>query len=649
MKYVLLALFLPWLAWSQQVNPHGTLDMACSTCHSTAGWSTLRPDLQFDHATTGFALQGGHSALQCGDCHQNLNFAFIGHACADCHADIHRGELGLRCENCHTPQNWDNRREALELHAGTRFPLLGLHASLDCQACHGNAATQQEFALTPVECKGCHLETYMSTLDPQHELARFSLDCAQCHNADGVTWQRARYTHPQTFALDGAHKQVDCVTCHESAFAGTNDACEACHMNDFEQAANPDHSAFRFPTVCEQCHTTMSWDRDLFDHTAESGFELIGAHSTAFCISCHVNNRLTGLARDCIGCHESDFNQAQEPDHVAAQLPQECLQCHNQQAWQPATFDHAQTAFVLTGAHAGEDCQSCHLDGIFTGTPTDCWSCHQPDYEQAADPNHVAGQFGQDCATCHTTTAWEPATFDHSRTNFVLTGAHLNTNCQSCHIDGVFAGTPSDCWSCHEPDYNQASDPDHVTNQFDQDCATCHSTTAWSPADFDHTLTAFPLTGAHVLQDCQACHADGYNNTPTECFACHEDDFNTTTDPPHGAAGFPQTCAECHNTTAWEPANWDHDAGYFPIYSGEHREEWDVCADCHVDPANYSRFECINCHEHNRNEMDDKHREVSGYVYESTACFDCHPDGRADDDLLRPFIPRQLKRTGAPW
>jgi hypothetical protein len=30
--------------------------------------------------------------------------------------------------------------------------------------------------------------------------------------------------------------------------------------------------------------------------------------------------------------------------------------------------------------------------------------------------------------------------------------------------------------------------------------------------------------------------------------------------------------------------------------------------------------------------MDDEHREVNGYMYESNACYNCHPRGIADDD-----------------
>ncbi|MDO9173009.1 MAG: hypothetical protein Q7W29_14380, partial [bacterium] len=72
--------------------------------------------------------------------------------------------------------------------------------------------------------------------------------------------------------------------------------------------------------------------------------------------------------------------------------------------------------------------------------------------------------------------------------------------------------------------------------------------------------------------------------------------------------------------------NWNHDT-LFPIYSGRHDNEWNACVDCHVTPTNYAVFECIFCHEHNRTETDQQHQGESGYVYQSAACFQCHPRG----------------------
>ena len=38
---------------------------------------------------------------------------------------------------------------------------------------------------------------------------------------------------------------------------------------------------------------------------------------------------------------------------------------------------------------------------------------------------------------------------------------------------------------------------------------------------------------------------------------------------------------------------------------------------------------CFDCH--SQQDMDDKHREESGYAYDSPTCLSCHPTGRAED------------------
>jgi hypothetical protein len=130
---------------------------------------------------------------------------------------------------------------------------------------------------------------------------------------------------------------------------------------------------------------------------------------------------------------------------------------------------------------------------------------------------------------------------------------------------------------------------------------------------------------------CASCHVSGpIGPVAAECVSCHRADYDATTDPNHASAGFPTDCASCHGTAGWSGAAFDHDGLFFPIYSGKHRGKWSSCADCHVNPTNYSAFECILCHEHsNRNEVDNKHDGVSGYSYTSSACYRCHPDGRS--------------------
>ena len=127
---------------------------------------------------------------------------------------------------------------------------------------------------------------------------------------------------------------------------------------------------------------------------------------------------------------------------------------------------------------------------------------------------------------------------------------------------------------------------------------------------------------------CAACHSDGvYAGKPTTCVSCHLTDYNGTTNPVHSTAGFPTACASCHTTSTWLGATFNHDASFFPIYSGAHQGRWSSCATCHTNPANYTVFTCLTCH--TQLTTNGHHSGVSGYRYDSQACYSCHPRGRA--------------------
>ncbi|MFT5365329.1 MAG: hypothetical protein ACI8V2_000266 [Candidatus Latescibacterota bacterium] len=532
---------------------HKGLTLPCETCHTTDSWREMKSPIRYDHSQTGFLLEDRHRNVSCERCHVKGDFVTIQSDCQTCHKDVHRAENGPDCQRCHDARGWIPT-QASDLHQMTRFPLMGVHAMVDCQMCHVN---QQQ-----------------------------------------------------------------------NEFVGLSTDCYACHATDFTSTRSPNHVAAQIDRGCEQCHgvSTPAWKPALFDHN-ETGFALTGAHTTTDCASCHVGGVFAGTATDCYSCHKPDFEQTKDPDHVAANFETDCQTCHTDVAWTPSTFDHNETNFALTGAHISTDCASCHVGGVFAGTATDCYSCHKPDFEQTKYPDHIAANFETDCQTCHTDVAWTPSTFDHNQTGFGLVGAHTTVDCVSCHINGVFAGTPKDCFACHQLDYERTKDPNHVLVQFSVQCLDCHTQVAWQPAQFDHNLTEFPLTGAHIATECVSCHVNGvFANTPTECFTCHESDFQTSRDPNHVTAGFPQNCESCHTTRQWDPASFNH-RSYFPIYSGEHRGEWDKCADCHTQPADFKVFSCITCHEHRKSKMDSEHRGRRNYVYESQACYNCHPNG----------------------
>jgi hypothetical protein len=168
-----------------------------------------------------------------------------------------------------------------------------------------------------------------------------------------------------------------------------------------------------------------------------------------------------------------------------------------------------------------------------------------------------------------------------------------------------------------------------VLAAFSTNCTTCHNTTAWQPSTYNHSVTGFPLTGLHVGVRCLTCHATQYHGTSTDCYSCHASAYNSTTNPVHSSAHFPTTCQTCHTTSGWTPANWNHDTQFFPIYSGSHQGKWTNCTDCHTVSTDYSVFECINCHAHSKTSTDSDHRGVNNYQYNSAACYNCHPRGRA--------------------
>ncbi len=163
----------------------------------------------------------------------------------------------------------------------------------------------------------------------------------------------------------------------------------------------------------------------------------------------HRVQPVLGDSHQLLELSHKDFNQANSPNHVTAGFPTTCDTCHTTLAWKGASFNHNNTPFPLTGAHTTVQCAQCHVGGKFVGLSTDCGSCHMKEFNGTSNPNHAAAGFPTTCSFCHTTTSWAGAVFDHSKTPFPLTGAHNTVQCAQCHVNGKFAGLPTNCGSCH--------------------------------------------------------------------------------------------------------------------------------------------------------------------------------------------------------
>jgi rare lipoprotein A (peptidoglycan hydrolase) len=212
-------------------------------------------------------------------------------------------------------------------------------------------------------------------------------------------------------------------------------------------------------------------------------------------------------------------------------------------------FDHVKTGFVLTGVHSSQRCESCHINGIFKGTPRDCTVCHTSGGRLAA------------------------ANVIKPQTHFVT-----QLPCESCHNTATFSGTkfnhvgiaPNSCGTCHNGTTTTGKPSSHIPTI--APCGTCHTTTAWVPTiKPDHS----GFTAATI---CSTCH----NGT-------------TATGKPGNHISTTANCITCHSTRAWLPvARPDHSG--FTVATN--------CGSCHNGmqatgkPATHipTAVNCISCH-----------------------------------------------------
>ena len=348
------------------------------------------------------------------------------------------------------------------------------------------------------------------------------------------------------------------------------------------------------------------------------------------CLKCHAVSTSSPSFR-CIECHREIGDELQQHKGLHATFSQSgplgsaCVKCHSDHNgenfallhWDPTPkgFDHSRTGYLLDGKHAGVGCRSCHtaqhisaparallsakdLKRTWLGLSSNCLTCHEDKHQ---------GRFGTNCAQCHSTVDWKAAKidqqhFDHSKTRYPLTGAHLTTPCQKCHLTGDdgqqrFTGLKfATCIGCH-------SDPHK--GEFKQDCDFCHTTRTWKKSSFttrfDHAKTQFPLLGKHMQVSCVTCHKGEDFKLPIRhvlCADCHTPD-------PHGGQFLKRAdggrCESCHTVKGWSPSTYtmaDHAKTGFPLVSPHGKLK---CGDCHIPAGKGTRYKikfalCVDCH-----------------------------------------------------
>lgn len=523
----------------------------CAKCHpdhagegfALVDWGKAGREA-FDHTRAAYPLDGKHAGRKCEDCHRPdrqvspvmellqrrdraASLLGLERECRSCHKDPHEGRLGATCATCHVTKGWREVPKESFAHEKTRYPLLGLHARVTCEKCHGADPT---YNARPVfaACNSCHRDPHAA----ESPSGRKTSACESCHTVDGFapsTYTVARH-EGAAYPLAGAHRRVKCASCHRTAPAPgdslggrpgavvlrpRHDRCTSCHekAHGAQLEARTDHGA------CESCHRVDAWQPSTFattEHLA-TGFGLEGKHLTAKCAACHGPKReglppLPGVEL---------LGQARVDLDLKAMKCADCHQDSHQGRYVEAAPALAGAPPVTLGGMGVEA-----FAGNRTGINAPCVACHGYD------------TFARSRIDLPT----------HARLGFVLEGSHRAVPCFGCHPELErrklrsslvaatervaalpFAAHRTLCAQCHESPHGAQ----FASRAAGDACDKCHDQDRFRPASrFAHDRdSGFSLAGAHVKVACAKCHptivaAGGkpavlYRPVAKECRACH--------------------------------------------------------------------------------------------------------------------------------
>lgn len=382
---------------------HGTLEngLNCAACHSDHRGRDFDLRLgnldDFNHSLVEFSLiwhQVDYSMtpIGCIDCHiSDGRFSATTHLCSSCHSDhdrdfaiIHQVEFGSDCIACHDGLDSMARFD----HATAEFQLDGSHRELGCVDCHLDG----EFQDLHGECVACHIE-------PAVHLGVFSVDCAECHNANA--WKPALFAEQPfdhnadtSFSLvlhaqDYSGEAITCAGCHVNGVDEFQPAsCSGCHTLG-DQDLITQHQA-QLGENCLECHDGVDRMR-IFDH--QDVFVLDGRHAELDCLSCHVDQHYQNTPAECKDCHP-------EPEIHAGFFGDTCEYCHTTISWYPALLvDHM---FPIDHGEEGpQECQVCHVAAYSEYT---CYECHEHPFDEIQDQHEELNLSPiqlADCTECH--------------------------------------------------------------------------------------------------------------------------------------------------------------------------------------------------------------------------------------------------------
>lgn len=591
----------------------------------------------------------------------------ISQGCTSCHdtgksfsrfpATGHQAIAGQDCNVCHSTASWKT--------ANPHGP--GAQIPTTCFSCH---AAKVPVGFVGTASLSGNLTPVGGLFDHAKSGSGGSGDCVTCHTSKpenvGVSWTGGIYSHsPTPTSCIGCHTNSqrptglvgpspgfnhanggtgDCIGCHASVPSNIGrtwmlgkfghspapTACATCHLSDSNYIAvqnlikNQMSHGFKGLPDCASCHSGAasasgwkSWQNETVangNNTARTDYGIFHTNFPATpdaCVTCHINERPTGL----VGNPAFDHSTSTSVD---------CAVCHRSvptnigKSWAGASFSHAGVT-TCVGCHASArptglkgsvsllnnltpigglfdhsgnggtgDCSVCHTSkpqnigttwagGVYSHTPkpSSCFPCHtsaQRPIGPVGNPafDHANGGTG-DCFGCHSSNTanigrtWAQGSFGHSP-------------------------TPTSCATCHLSDNTYINVQNIIKNQMSHlvpglpDCANCHSPAAVANK-FTSWVAESVVNGNSAARTSLGVFHSIYGSTPKTCQNCHA---NERPQSPAGATLFDHKingagdCVSCHTTVAanigktWAQGSFSHSPA--PV----------TCASCHISDPTYT-------------------------------------------------------------
>jgi len=294
----------PSLTPAEVVSPN----LQCQGCHAPGktlpylGGAKFHAEVHaaYDHGFHAQAIQGGHKAATCVDCHATNGDMTTVLPASDPKSTINRANIAETCGRCH------GDKSVMQGSGISERPFLSYRESVHAKAiAQGNTGA--------AVCTDCHnSHDILPASNPQSPIAKVNVPatCSKCHKSESVEFMQS--IHGQG-VMRGVSRSPVCTDCH-----GIHNIVAPV------EGDGTTVSAAVATETCARCHEGVTLTKE---------FGVAGERVSSYKESYHglasrMGSRVVANCASCHGVH--NILPSSDPKSMinAANLPQTCGQCH---------------------------------------------------------------------------------------------------------------------------------------------------------------------------------------------------------------------------------------------------------------------------------------------------------------------------------